>query len=86
MNEVTERYNIPLEAVVGGPETMYPEDPEEDQDKDVVPPPCKEGCGAPPVAATPAGGRGAPPPAAPAGRGVLVPRRPSDLKVARSRC
>ena len=25
MNEVTERYNIPLDAVVGGPETMYPE-------------------------------------------------------------
>ena len=25
MNEVTEHYNIPLEAVVGGPETMYPE-------------------------------------------------------------
>ena len=25
MNEVTEQYNIPLEAVLGGPETMYPE-------------------------------------------------------------
>ena len=25
MNEVTKRYNIPLEAVLGGPETMYPE-------------------------------------------------------------
>ena len=25
MNEVTERYNIPLETVLGGPETMYPE-------------------------------------------------------------
>ena len=31
MNEVTERYNIPLEAVVGGPETMYPEVQEEAQ-------------------------------------------------------
>ena len=31
MNEVTEHYNIPLEAVVGGPETMYPEYPEEAQ-------------------------------------------------------
>ncbi len=25
MNEMTQRYNIPLEAVLGGPETMYPE-------------------------------------------------------------
>ena len=25
LNEVTEKYNIPLEAVLGGPETMYPE-------------------------------------------------------------
>ena len=25
LNEVTERYNIPLEAVLGGPETIYPE-------------------------------------------------------------
>ena len=25
MNEMTEHYNIPLEAVVGGPETMYPD-------------------------------------------------------------
>lgn len=25
VNEITERYNIPVEAVLGGPETMYPE-------------------------------------------------------------
>ncbi len=25
LNEVTQKYNIPLEAVLGGPETMYPE-------------------------------------------------------------
>jgi hypothetical protein len=25
MNEVTEKYDIPLEAVLGGPETMYPD-------------------------------------------------------------
>ena len=45
MNEVTERYNIPLEAVVGGPETMYPEYRKKLKDKYVMPPPCKEGCG-----------------------------------------
>ena len=27
LNEVTQRYNIPLEAVLGGPETMYPQNP-----------------------------------------------------------
>ena len=70
MNEVTERYNIPLEAVLGGPETMYPEYRKKLKDKYVMPPPCKEGCGglrplrrAPPppaeaqVAAQPAGPR-----------------------------
>ena len=45
MNEVTERYNIPLEAVLGGPETMYPEYRKKLKDKYVMPPPCKEGCG-----------------------------------------
>jgi hypothetical protein len=70
MNEMTERYNIPLEAVVGGPETMYPEYRKKLKDKYVMPPPCKEGCGAPPAA----GGRGAGAPPAgaaqPAGRGA----------------
>ena len=59
MNEVTQRYNIPLEAVVGGPQTMYPEYRKTLRDKYVAPAQCKEGCGAPPAAA----------PAAPGGRG-----------------
>ena len=82
MNEMTEHYNIPLEAVVGGPETMYPEYRKKLKDKYVMPPPCKDGCGRPPApgqgrgqgqgqgldqqGAPPAGGRGAAPPA---GRG-----------------
>jgi hypothetical protein len=69
---VTERYNIPLEAVVGGPETMYPEYRKKLKDKYVMPPPCKEGCGAPPAPPPPAG-RGAGP--APAGRGAGAARR-----------
>jgi hypothetical protein len=61
MNDMTKRYNIPLEAVVGGPETMYPEYRKTLKDKYVAPPP---------VAPGGRGGRGgAPPPAAPAGRG-----------------
>ena len=63
MNEVTERYNIPLEAVLGGPETMYPEYRKKLKDKYVLPPPCKQFCGGGLPAA---GGRGAPPAAAPA--------------------
>jgi hypothetical protein len=59
MNEMTERYNIPLEAVLGGPETMYPEYRKKLKDKYVMPPPCKEGCGGPPA---PPAGRGAAPP------------------------
>lgn len=39
MNEVTEKYNIPLEAVLGGPETMYPEFRKTIQDEYVLPPP-----------------------------------------------
>ena len=85
MNEVTEHYNIPLEAVVGGPETMYPEYRKTLKDKYVMPPPCKEGCGRPPAPGQgrgqgqglnqqgepPAGGRGAAPPA---GRGAAPPQ------------
>jgi hypothetical protein len=65
VNEVTQKHNIPLEAVLGGPETMYPEFRKKIKDKYVLPPPCTEGCGgppAPPAAAAPAAGRGAPPP------------------------
>jgi hypothetical protein len=70
MNEVTERYNIPLEAVLGGPETMYPEYRKKIRDKYVMPPPCKDNCGGPPPAAPPQpAGRGAGP-AQPAGRGA----------------
>lgn len=62
MNEVTERYNIPLEAVLGGPDTMYPEYRKRLKDKYVQPPPCTQGCGAPaPAAPAPARGRGAGP-------------------------
>jgi hypothetical protein len=61
MNELTERLNIPLEAVLGGPETMYPEYRKRLKDKYVPPPPVApagrgRGAGAGP--ALPAGGRG----------------------------
>ena len=39
MDEVTKRYNIPLEAVLGGPETTYPEYRKRLKDKYVPPPP-----------------------------------------------
>jgi hypothetical protein len=69
LNEVSQKYNIPLEAVMGGPETMYPEYRKKLKDKYVMPPPCTAGCGGPPAAlqAPPApagaqaGGRGAAP-------------------------
>ena len=43
MNEVTEKYNIPLEAVLGGPETMYPEYRRTMKDTYVLPPPVQAG-------------------------------------------
>ena len=43
LNEMTERYNIPLEAVLGGPETMYPEYRKRLKDKYVPPPPVAPG-------------------------------------------
>lgn len=39
INEVTERYNIPLDAVLGGPETIYPEYRKQLEDQYVPPPP-----------------------------------------------
>jgi hypothetical protein len=48
LNEVTERYNIPLEAVLGGPETMYPEYRKTLKDNYVLPPPVPAGAGAGP--------------------------------------
>src|SRR5947209_159801 len=46
VNEATERYNIPLEAVQGGPETIYPEYRKKLKDKYVPPPPVTGGRGA----------------------------------------
>jgi len=48
LNEMTENYNIPLEAVLGGPETMYPEYRKQIEDQYVLPPPCAQACGGPP--------------------------------------
>jgi hypothetical protein len=45
INEVTERYNIPLEAVLGGPDTMYPEYRRRLRDTYVPPPPPAPGRG-----------------------------------------
>jgi hypothetical protein len=70
VNEMTQKRGIPLEAVLGGPETMYPEFRKKIKDKYVMPPPVvsRGGGGAP--AAAPAAGRGAAPPA---GRGAAPP-------------
>jgi hypothetical protein len=43
LNEMTKRYNIPLEAVLGGPETMYPEYRTRLRDKYVPPAPVTPG-------------------------------------------
>jgi len=43
LNEVTQRYNIPLEAVLGGPETMYPEYRKKLKDNYVQPSPVPGG-------------------------------------------
>jgi len=48
MNEMTQHYNIPVEAVVGGPETMYPEYRKKLKDKYVPPPPVTGRGGGPP--------------------------------------
>jgi hypothetical protein len=64
VNELTQKHNIPLDAVMGGPETMYPEFRKKIKDAYVLPPPCTEGCGGPP----------APPVPPPAGRGA-APRQ-----------
>ncbi len=74
INELSENTNIPLEAVLGGPATMYPEYRKTIRDKYVAPERCTLDCGGPPAggrgAAPPAGGRGAAPPA---GRGGVPP-------------
>ena len=48
VNELTQKRNIPVEATLGGPETMYPEFRKKLKDTYVMPPPCKQGCGGPP--------------------------------------
>jgi hypothetical protein len=45
LNEVTEKHNIPLEAVLGGPETMYPEYRKKLKDAYVLPPPVRAAAG-----------------------------------------
>ncbi len=49
VNEVTERFNIPIEAVLGGPQTMYPEYRRTLENRYVLPPPCTLDCGGPPA-------------------------------------
>jgi hypothetical protein len=57
VNELTENRNIPREAVLGGPATMYPEFRKTIKDKYTMPQNCRD-CGGPGR-----GGRGAAPPA-----------------------
>jgi len=72
INELTENRNIPLEAVMGGPATMYPEFRKTMKDTYVAPERCAD-CGAPGGGrgAAPGGGRGVPPPTG--GRGAAPP-------------
>jgi hypothetical protein len=65
INEMTQKKGIPLEAVMGGPETIYPEYRKKLKDTYKAPEKCLDSCGGPPGA-----GRGAPPPA---GRGAVPP-------------
>jgi hypothetical protein len=59
LNEVTTKHNIPLEAVLGGAETIYPEYRKKLKAQYVQPPACSVACGGPPnPPAAPAGGRG----------------------------
>ena len=65
VNEITEKHNIPVEAVLGGPETLYPEYRKKLKDTYVMPPPCISNCGGPPT----------PPVAPPARGGTNAPSR-----------
>ena len=73
MNEMTQKKGIPLEAVLGGPETTYPEYRKKLKDTYKAPAKCVDSCGGPPAGrgAPPPAGRGAPPPA---GRGAPPPQ------------
>ena len=71
INELTQNRGIPLDAVMGGPATMYPEYRKTLRDTYKMPAACKIDCGAPPpptpargrgAGPAPVGGRGAPPP------------------------
>jgi hypothetical protein len=55
VSEVSDLYHIPVEAVLGGAETMYPDYRKKLKDKYVRPEKCPRNCGAP------AGAQGAPP-------------------------
>ena len=83
INEMTQKKGIPLEAVLGGPETIYPEYRKKLKDTYKAPEKCVDSCGGPPAprgggpgpagrGAAPPAGRGAPPPAA--GRGAPPPQ------------
>jgi hypothetical protein len=83
MNEMTQKKGIPLEAVLGGPETIYPEYRKKLKDTYKAPAKCEDSCGGPPAprgggpgrggqGAAPPAGRGAAPPAA--GRGAPPPK------------
>ena len=82
MNEMTQKKGIPLEAVLGGLETIYPEYRKKLKDTYKAPAKCVDSCGGPPAArgggpgqggqgAAPPAGRGGPPPA---GRGAPPPQ------------
>ena len=49
VDEMTKLFRIPRDAVLGEPETMYPEYRKKIKSTYVAPPPCKGNCGAAPV-------------------------------------
>ena len=49
VDELTKRYHLPREVVLGEPETMYPEYRKKIKDTYVRPDPCKTDCGATPL-------------------------------------
>jgi len=49
VDELTKMFGLPRDAVLGRPETLYPEYRKTIQGKYVPPPPCTRNCGAPPV-------------------------------------
>ena len=49
VDEMTKRFNIPKEAALGYPDTLYPEYRKKIKSTYVQPEPCKRDCGAPPL-------------------------------------